>query len=335
MRFKDVRIIKKWLLPGLFAVIVLTIALSGMIATCDAKKEAEDLQVPDSFSIRIDQTIRVYDVDSGEIIKMDLEEYIIHVTAAEMPASYEPEALKAQAVAARTFAVEKKQGSGCASADGADVCTSSGHCQAFDTLEEMQDKWGKDFDTYYEKIKQAVADTKGKIILYDGEPIEVLYHSSSGGITENAENVFLSSRPYLKSVVSEGEEGFSRFYDEKTFSAEEFIAELREFVGKKDIGQDGLEGAVGEVKRFESGRVESIEIFGYLFSGREMRSIFSLNSTNFELAVNADHVVFHTVGFGHGVGMSQAGADAMAKKGAAYEEILKHYYQDIEIGDID
>ena len=264
----------------------------------------------------------------GDIVDMDIEEYLVGVVAAEMPASYEMEALMAQAVAARTYTLHLKHNGGCSAHPGADVCTNSAHCQAYLTAEEMNDAWGSKKKTYLAKIQEAVNTTRGQEIYYRGEEIQVFYFSSAGGITEDCANVYAESLPYLVSVESPGEESYSNYYGKVTVSYSEFVSKLEEY--SPGIQLSGSADDIGDVKRFESGRVQSIRIGDEMFTGREIRSVFGLNSTNFTIKAT-DEITFSTVGFGHGVGMSQTGANEMAKEGATYIEILEHYFTGVTV----
>jgi stage II sporulation protein D len=161
------------------------------------------------------------------------------------------------------------------------------------------------------------------MIYYDGEEIQVFFHASSGGRTENSENVYPEALPYLVSVNSEGEESSSRYYGEVEVGHSHFIKKMKAF--SPSISFDG-QALIGHIKRFSSGRVQSIEVGSETFTGREIREVFSLNSTNFSIKDDGDNIKFSTIGFGHGVGMSQTGANAMAKKGADYIDILTHYF---------
>jgi stage II sporulation protein D len=274
-----------------------------------------------------DSVVKVY-ID-GEIEEMALEEYLVGVVAGEMPASYELEALKAQAVAARTYTLHLKHNGGCSAHAGADVCTSSGHCQAYRTEEEMKTSWGSHYKDYLAKIKEAVYSTQGEEIYYKGEEIQVFYHSSSGGMTEDCANVYQESLPYLVSVESEGEESYSNYYGQVTISYNEFVSKMKDF--SPSIKLSGTAEDIGDIQRYESGRVKSIKIGNESFTGREVRQIFGLNSTNFTIKAT-DEITFSTIGFGHGVGMSQTGANEMAKNGADYIEILEHYFTGVTVG---
>lgn len=263
----------------------------------------------------------------GSVVSMPLEEYLIGVVAAEMPASYELEALKAQAVAARTYTVYKSLHGGCSAHEGADICTDSTHCQAYLTAEKMASRWKGDTNIYVEKIIEAVNSTRGEMIYYEGEQIQVFYHASSGGRTENSENVYSKALPYLVSVKSEGEENSSNYYGTVTVSRDEFKSRMKAF--SSDISFKNLP-LIGQITRYESGRVNTIQIGSKTFTGREVRSIFSLNSANFTVDVS-DSITFSTIGFGHGVGLSQTGANAMAKQGSSYIDILTHYFSGVTV----
>ncbi len=263
----------------------------------------------------------------GKIQTMPLEKYLIGVVAAEMPAAYELEALKAQAVAARTYTVYKAAHGGCSAHKGADICTDSAHCQAYLTEEKMNARWKHNKDKYLASITAAVESTKGEMIYYDDEQIQVFYHASSGGRTENCENVYSKALPYLVGVKSAGEETSANYYAKVVLSRDDFIARMKAYSPNLSFKNSKL---IGEITRFESGRVKRIQIGDNTFSGREIRSIFSLNSTNFSIDVS-DSITFSTIGYGHGVGLSQTGANAMAKKGASYIDILTHYFTGVTI----
>lgn len=291
---------------------------------------APPAETPKPVEVTFEKPDTVNVLKDGELIEMDLEEYLVGVVAAEMPASYELEALKAQAVAARTYTLYKKNHGGCDNCSGADICTDSTHCQAFMTKEKMETFWGDDAEMYKEKIKLAVSETKGEVLYYEGDEIQVFYHASSGGQTENSENVYSQALPYLKSVTSEGEEDYSGYYGKVAVSKEEFISIMEKYSPGINLCESDLDNMAQTIQRFDSGRVESIKIGNQTFTGREIRKIFSLKSTNFRIDV-ASSVTFTTLGHGHGVGMSQTGAHAMAKNGATYIEILKHYFTGVDI----
>lgn len=271
--------------------------------------------------------IEVWDEQDGVSV-MELEEYIIHVVAGEMPASYAAEALKAQAVAARTFAMKHINGEAkCKS--GHTICTDPSCCQACLSTDEMRASWGDSYNTYYQKLYDAVEATRGEVLTSDGKLISALYHSSSGGKTENSEAVFAVALPYLVSVDSEGEEDSPEYSDEKTFKN----TELCELVNKA-FPQANLSKPSDQIDiwgRTDSGRVKLVQLGGTVVNGQQFRTLLKLHSTNFSFKFSKDSVTITCIGFGHGVGMSQCGANAMAKRGSDYHEILEHYYTGVKI----
>ena len=266
--------------------------------------------------------------NGSEALTMSLTDYIIGVTAAEMPASYGLEALKAQAVAARTFTLKHVTGElRCKS--GRTVCTDPGCCQAFVTVEQMKKNWGSNFDKYYNKVRSAVVSTDGQVLVSGGELVTALYHSSSGGRTEDCEAVFAVALPYLVSVESEGEEDSPEYMAVKTYSNEEFTRIINEKFPDAEMTDPAKDVEVWQ--RTESGRIALIRLGGTVRTGQQLRTALKLHSTNAEFSFSGDTVKVTCYGFGHGVGMSQYGANAMAKQGAGYEEILKHYYTGVEL----
>lgn len=308
----------------IIAAILLAIIFPAVFASKPQGGSPSDIR----FEIESSEYVDVYKKDGIE--NMNLEEYLVSVVAAEMPASFELEALKAQAVAARTYTSYIKNHGGCSSHPEADICTNSGCCQAYITADRMQKNWGGNFDSYFNKIKTAVSETRGQRIYYDGKEIQAFYHACSGGRTEDCANVYSESLPYLQSVESGGEEGYSHFYGTVSVSPQEFVNAMKEYSPSINIDAKSLSSDIGEIKRFESGRVESIKIGNEYFTGREIRGIFKLNSADFTVNVEGE-IIFDTKGFGHGVGMSQDGADAMAKRGATYIDIIEHYYTGVTV----
>lgn len=308
------------------AISVLTAKKNAPMPSATAAPGSPDFEVIGETGSEDNPTISVW-LD-GTLTDMPLEQYLVGVVAGEMPASYEPEALKAQAVAARTYTLYKRNRGGCSAHKGADICTDSRHCQAYVTEAQMTKNWGSKKAENFAKITDAIIATSGQVIFYDGEEIQVFYHASAGGRTENSENVYSQALPYLRSVASEGEEDSRNYYGEVTVSVGDFKKKMQKF--SSGISFDGVP-LIGTVVRFDSGRVESIEVGSQTFTGREIREVFSLNSANFTIDQSASSITFNTVGFGHGVGMSQTGANAMAKKGADYKEILTHYFSGVTI----
>ncbi len=273
--------------------------------------------------------LRVYDVEAGAIRLLPLEDYVTGVVAAEMPASWPEEALKCQAVAARTRAVESSGdygGAGCSSHPGADVCTDSACCQGWLSPEGRKAKWGDSWKLLEERVERAVNATRGQVLTYEGEPIQVLYHASSGGRTEDAAEVFSQSVPYLRSVDSPGEESYEGYAVEQRFSLQEAAALLLDAFPDCGVEAGALPSQLELVSLSDTGRVKEMRVGNQTVQGREVRAALGLRSTLFTWETQDDTLIFRVRGYGHGVGMSQAGARAMAAEGGECEEILAHYY---------
>lgn len=267
----------------------------------------------------------------GEIFEMGLEDYLIGVTAAEMPVRYDIEALKAQAVAARTYTLRKLQRSGCSRNDGADICTDSGHCQAYAAEAVLRERWDEQYEENLAKIKTAVYGTAGEIITYRGSAIDALYHASAGGATEDSEDVYKNEIAYLRGVESPDTDGYERTV---IYSCDEFA----ERISKKlnvSLNAEKLAEEMEVLSRLKSGRVAKIRIGGETFSGSKFRGAAGLPSAMFEYGIADGQITFAVKGYGHGVGMSQSGADYYAQQGMDYREILHHYYTEVEIGRMD
>lgn len=280
--------------------------------------------------------IKVYNNDTGKVMEMDLEQYILCVTAAEVPASYEMEAIKAQAVAARTYAVDSMRafgGSGY-SKGNADASTSSAEFQAYADEAELKKRWGADYEYYMQRIRQAVEATSGQILTYNGKPIHALFHAVSGGRTEDVQAVFNMNLPYLKSVVSSGEENAPRFKQNFTFTRKKLADLLNRAYPKAQVSAGRLQGQLEIKSRLPSGQVDEIRIGQLTITGREFRKATGIGSANFTIGYTDSQAVIYTKGFGHGVGMSQAGANAMAKGGSDYKSILLHYYTDVKLTNV-
>lgn len=262
--------------------------------------------------------IRLLDENTNEITNINLEDYIIGVVAAEMPASFELEALKAQAVAARTFAMYKKE------TRNLDYDLIKGvKDQAYKDNKTLLTQWNVNFFTNYLKIRKAVEETQGQVLTYNGEIINAFYFSMSNGYTENCELVFAQDLPYLNSVSSKWDnESLNNYSYTTTFSKEDFCSSL-------GISCDKIE--IQNITRSEANRVLTITINDQTFKGTEVRSKLGLRSTDFDITINESDIIITTRGYGHGVGMSQYGANGMAQDGYTYEKIVKYYYQNTEI----
>ena len=257
---------------------------------------------------------------SGNLQQMTLEDYLLGVVLAEMPASFEPEALKAQAVVARTYTCKRMEGG---KYDAAAVCMDPGCCQGFRAPADYLDEGGK--QTAVDKVRSAVKSTDGQVLHYDGSLIDATYFSCSGGSTEDAVAVWGQDVPYLRAVDSPGEEDAPRFTDSVSFTTSEFAGKL----GLSDQGDPA--SWFGAVRYTEGGGVDTMVIRGKTFTGPRLRSALGLRSTAFSVSVDGKTITVTTRGFGHRVGMSQYGAQAMARTGSSCAEILAHYYTGAEL----
>ena len=263
---------------------------------------------------------------------MPLESYVCGVVAAEMPAAYHLEALKAQAVAARTRAVRQQLDGGCPRHPGADVCGSSACCQGYVGEAACREKWGGEFKLYRKRVMQAVLETRDELLRYDGAPVTILYHAMSGGRTEDAQAVFSQSLPYLVSVDSAGEENARGFYTDAVFSYEEAARLLNEHFRGLNLTAQRLRQTFSVAAYTDSGRVKSVAAGEQTLDAAEVRRALSLRSTLFSISMDETGITFHQRGYGHGVGMSQVGANSMAADGSDYRAILAHYYPGTELG---
>lgn len=275
--------------------------------------------------------IKVYITREDKRVNMYLEDYLVGVLAAEMPAEFQMEALKAQAIAARTYALKKINqfpASGNKLHPKAEICTDPCHCQGWLSAQEMKEKWGwRKAREYERKLKQAVKDTTGKVAKFEENLIDPVYHSTCGGQTENAEEVWTYSIPYLKNVPCPWDEASPKFESNLTIS----LAEINQKLGLQIKMTDLSPSTIQLLSKTATGRVKTIMVSNKVFSATEIRSRLSLNSTNFTWKMINEGVIFKTTGYGHGVGMCQYGANGLAKEGYSADKILKYYYQGIKI----
>lgn len=274
-------------------------------------------------------TIKLLHSKTGEVEEIPIDEYLYGVVSAEMPADFEKEALKAQAIVARTYTIYKIQNK---KHEDADICDNSTCCQAWISKEDRLNKWDEEVrESNWEKIKDCVEETKGKIITYENEPINAFFHSNSGGKTEIPINVWGGSGlPYLQVVETAGEDNYKQYSSEVILTNSELLNKLKDKY--KDIGINFSDSDDIKILEYtESGRVKTIKFGNYNLSGVETRTIFGLKSTNFEITKENDNIKFSVKGYGHGVGMSQTGADIMAKQGSTAEDIITHFYTGVEI----
>ena len=288
--------------------VTLIILLIPLIVVNEVSKE-------NKFEIIKNSYVRVK-VDN-KILKLQLEEYVEGVVAGEMPASFEIEALKAQAVAARTYVLKKIDNN-----KEYDLDNTTNN-QVYLTDEELKTKWNNDYDKYINKIRFAVKSTEGEYLTYNDKIITAFFFSSSNGKTENCEEVFQEKLPYLKSVES--------FWDKESPSYNgEIKITLKDFYEKLNISYNEILN-INIKERTESGNIKTIIINGKEFKSTDIRNKLGLRSTDFNITLDKDIITIKTKGFGHGVGMSQYGANGMAKEGYKYDDILKHYYTNIKI----
>lgn len=275
--------------------------------------------------------IGVYMASEDKVVTMKREDYILGVLMAEMPAEFELEALKAQAVAARTYMAEKmKSPSEKDKHKGASVCTDSTHCQAYISEKDAKNKWGKNASLYFEKCKKAVLETRDIIAVYKGEPIKAVFHAITGVRTENAGDVWGTDVAYLRSVESNGDSLAPKYQTSLEISIDEFKSTLA-----KECGVSFDSGIIGEVTRSEGGAVATVRIGDKVIKGTQIRTLFSLRSAYFDIVPCENSIVFNVRGYGHGVGMSQYGANYCAKEGMTYDKILTKYYTGIEFAYLD
>lgn len=276
------------------------------------------------------KTIKLLHQDSKEIEEVNLDEYIACVVSAEMPVDYELEALKAQAIVARTYTIYKITTS--KKHDEADICDKSTCCQAWISKTDRLKKWDEDKRTVnWNKILQAVNDTLGEIIVYGNKPINAFFHANSGGKTEVPFYVWGGTGyPYLKVVETSGEDEYSQYSSEAQFSKKELIEKVKKEHEDFKINFEE-EKCIQILERDESNRVVTVKIGNLNLSGVETRTLLGLKSANFTIEIEKDEILFKVIGYGHGVGMSQTGADALAKQGKNHDEIIKHFYTGVEI----
>lgn len=307
---------------------------AGAEETTDA--DPADVLAPLSSAEPVDATVHTGELDGaytvrvlcedGTVRSMSMGDYLWGVVAAEMPASFEVEALKAQAVAARTYTLWKMQHT--ATHAAADVCMDYACCQAWISHEDAAERWGENAVFYTERLASAISATDGIALCWDGQPIQAVFHSSSAGKTEDAVAVWGSTVPYLQSVDSPEGDEVPNYHSSVTWTADELRAALTE------LGCE-LSGApetwLGSTVCTESGMVQTIEAGGVELSGAALRAALGLRSSVFTVSYRAGSFTFSVTGYGHGVGMSQYGANALAQEGKSWQEIVEHYYTGVTV----
>lgn len=247
---------------------------------------------------------------NGSVINLNMTDYLIGVVSSEMPASFNLEALKAQSVLARTYALKAKQ--------TGKKLTDTVSTQSYIDIDQMKNKWGNSFNTYYNKIKNAVENTNGEYLSYNGNYIEALYHSTNNGKTESSLDVFGNYYPYLVSVSSE--------YDKNASSYLRTINMPLDTISNKLGLSLNNDSVISIISYTDGGNIKEININGNNFSGKKVRELLGLRSADFDISISDNNANITTRGYGHGVGMSQYGANGMANAGYSYKDILSHYY---------
>lgn len=320
----------KFLAVSLF---ILIIAVPSISYFFSKNKTSEPEKKDGVFNLEIS----VYRTESGKVETINCYDYMCGVVAGEMPASYEAEALKAQTVAAFTYTVNKMEyvkenPDSDIGHNGAYVCDDYTHCKAYLSKDDALSKWGDEwFDKYYTSIEDSVSAVLGKIITFDGKPVNAVFHAISNGTTCSAKEVWDTEVNYLQSVDSVDDK-LARDYESKvTLTHKDFADVFYEELGV--TLPDEYNNWIGDITYADSGMVEEIVVSDTAYSGTHIRKLFSLRSATFDIDITKNDVIFTVYGYGHGVGMSQYGANEMAKKGSTYADILKHYYSGVEIED--
>lgn len=313
-----------FLLAGLIAVAVIVPSLLVILFSSEEEEAGKttEKKTPEVALQEPDVEVAVFRSNTKQTETFPLEEYVAGVVAAEMPASFEKEALKAQALTARTFVVKQIM-SGSKVNGQANVTDTVTH-QVFKTKKELKKIWGSDFTWKSQKIDEAVQETAGQIITYNGTPITASFFSTSNGYTENSEDYWNEPLPYLKSVASPWDEASPEYSSKK-------IMPLAEFERKLGVSVRKQEEAGTITARTAGKRIASVKIGGKEFSGREVREKLGLASSDFSWVLKSNNMIITMKGYGHGVGMSQYGANGMAKEGKNYKQIIAHYYQQTKI----
>ena len=324
-----------FILPAIFTKGAIQLAATNVEEVVQAEESKENKQTESAdveYNYNNYGIIKLLHHYTGEVEEVDIDEYLYHVVSAEMPVDYDIEALKAQAVVARTYTIYKINNK---KHDNADICDDSDCCQAWVSKEVRFSRWeeGKQEENW-KKIQDCVNSTKGQIITYNNEPINAFFHSNSGGKTEMPINVWGGSGyPYLQVVETSGEDGYQQYSSEAEFLYDDVLNKLKEKY--QDIQIDfNNDDDVKILEYTDSGRVKTMKFGNHEIAGTEVRSIFGLRSTNFEISKQDGKIKFTVKGYGHGVGMSQTGADSLAKQGYGYQDIIKHFYTGVEIKDV-
>ncbi len=321
---------------ALFFLPAVTVGGNGIYKSPGAEEEPEATLPIDRLAVTTGakdrgKAVRLQ-MEDGSVQEMTMADYLWGVVAAEMPASFEEEALKAQACAARTYTV-LLQSKDSGKHPDADVCADSTCCQAYVERSQAEARWGLNAQSYGDKIEEAVTGTDGLGILYEGQPIQALFFSSAPGKTVDAVEVWGNSVDYLKSVDSPEGEEVPDYHSQAVFSADQVKERTLASYPGADLSGDPTEW-FSNVVRGESQTVSSLTLGGITLTGGQVRTLFELRSASFTVSWDGSQFVFDVTGYGHGVGMSQYGANAMAKEGKSFEEILTWYYTGTQVAEL-
>ena len=329
-----------------YAIFIGGIAVTGILV---GLKWDKDIQIYEEYAQKIEQQeevkryeeilandrVRLKITSTGEIVELDMNEYLRGVVPAEMPPYYHIEALKAQAIVARTYAYQKLQSGG---HPDCDLCDSAAHCQAYYSVEKILQIWERrGFDEnlraqYLENVNEAVYDTNNIVVTYNGELIRAYFHANSGGKTENVSAIWGKQNiPYLVSVESLGEENHDYYKTQVILSVAELQSKLTNNTSIPCFISSYSEDVVDILTYTSSGRVDKVIIGGSIYDATQLRTALGLKSTNFTVDVRDREVIFNVTGYGHGVGMSQTGANYYGKEGYTAQEIIQHYYTGVDI----
>jgi len=303
-----------------YAILMLTLPFIFSLAQKDDKGNTP-------FTEAWGDTLKVYNHKTGKVMLLSSFDYVVGVVAAEVPASYEKEALKANAVAAYTYAMRKKEYKQshpdyASDAHGiADVCSNYAHCKSYKNEAEQKEIWGDEYEKNRERIASCVKEVYGQMLLYDGEPALTVFYSISAGKTAACADIWGNEVPYLQSGDSSWDKNEKGCLTQVKFTE----AEMKDILSECKLPEDPKKWLV-VTERAASGYVKKVTVGDKSFSGGEMRKMFSLRSNCFEIEYRQGEFIFTVKGYGHGVGMSQSGSQAMALEGKSYMQILEHYY---------
>lgn len=321
---------------AIFASLMLTVPLIAMGNTQNVQQNTtKNSKLSDTINKK--EKFKILNVKSGKVEEIGAVDYVCGVVAAEMPYTFHTEALKAQAVASFTYAVYRreynlKHPGAIPEHKGADLCTDYHHCKAYASKDELKAKWGANYDRNYQKIYDAVLSVANKTAVYNGEPIVAVFCSMSSGMTESSKDVWGTDLPYLVEVASEGDKLTPGYETSVSLSQNDVKAKIS--AQYKDAFFDADPSKwITDIKRSAAGGAVTANVCGKVLKGETVRNLFSLRSANFAVSYKKSAFTFEVKGYGHGVGMSQHGADYMAGQGKSYQDIIKWYYKGVEIQD--